>query len=65
MGKEINTCYSVQVNISNEYIVAVDLYDSRSHQKTFIPFIKKYNEYISHLTYHIHFAIVNHEKSQR
>ncbi len=41
---QLKAGYSVQAAVSNEYIVSVGLYDSRSDQKTFIPFMKKYNE---------------------
>jgi transposase len=35
--------YNVQIGVSNEYIMMVDAYQNRSDQKTFEPFLEKYN----------------------
>jgi transposase len=35
--------YNVQIGVSNEYIMMVDAYQNRSDQKTFEPFMEKYN----------------------
>lgn len=41
---QLKAGYSVQAAVSSEYIDAVDLFDNRSDQKTFIPFMEKYRE---------------------
>ena len=35
--------YNVQIGVSNEYIMMVDAYQNRADQRTFEPFLEKYN----------------------
>ncbi len=48
MNGQLKAGYNVQIAVSDEYIMAIDLYQDRADFETFIPFIEKYYDMYGH-----------------